>query len=331
MNEDLLIRFLNHTASSEDYKIIEEWISDEQRAKWLFDMEEAWGVKNELLASEKEEIDKAYKQYHSRNKEHHKPILHLLLKHGLRFTKYAAVIAIISVLGINLYKTNNRPMPFVQLEIPKGQYLSVTLTDGTIVWLNSESKLRYPTEFNSKERLVELEGEAFFEVAPDKKKPFIVKTELLDVKVLGTKFNMRAYKLDDDVHVSLTEGSVEVRSYDQKNKMMMKPNDELTFSRNQGMIIKSKSDLSYIKNWTKGELDFQDTPLTEICKQLERKFSVSIHIDNNELKQEEFTCHFKEGVSLYDILALLKATKKIDYLIKDNDVELFKYGKPMRK
>ena len=330
MNEELLIRFLTHACTSKDMQKVDKWISqDKAKATWLFDMEEIWGLKKELEASDRKNIEKAYARFKQNNALSHQSN-RILLHKSMIFLKYAAIAIVVSLLGINLYKISHKPAVYSELEIPKGQYLSLTLSDGTKVWLNSESKLKYPAEFNSDQRLVTLEGEGYFEVTHNKKVPFIVESSLLKVKVLGTKFNMRAYKDEDRATVSLTEGSVEVESNDHVSLMRMRPNDKLSYDKKNGMNLSSNYNVDANISWTKGELEFEETRLEDICCQLERKFNVSINIKDNELKHEKFTCHYKEGVPIREILELLKETKRLDFTINENNIEIIKSDMPMK-
>ena len=192
MDEQLLIRFLTHTCTPEDLRSIDQWIaSGKPNADWLFEMERIWSLKDELRFSDRREIEEAYNRFtlsqgKSKNAKPHFYIYPIL--------KYAAAVIIIGLLGLNLYKmVQPATVGENTVEVPKGQRASLMLSDGTKIWLNSQSKLIYPTQFSDKERNVRLEGEAFFDVAHKEHLPFVVHSPLLAIKVLGTKFNVKAY------------------------------------------------------------------------------------------------------------------------------------------
>lgn len=189
MDEQLLIRFLTHTCTSEDLRLVDQWIaSGKPNADWLFEMERIWSLKDELRFSDRREIEEAYNRFtlslgKSKNAKPHFYIYPIL--------KYVAAVIIIGLLGLNLYKmVQPATVGENTVEVPKGQRASLMLSDGTKIWLNSQSKLIYPTQFSDKERNVRLEGEAFFDVAHKEHLPFVVHSPLLAIKVLGTKFNV---------------------------------------------------------------------------------------------------------------------------------------------
>jgi len=324
MDEELLIRFLTHTCTPEDIKAVDNWMAaDKANANWLFEMEKIWSLKNELRFSEKKEIENAYNRFMGSISKESKNVKTLNLINVLKIMRYAAVLMLISLVSVYFYKIQDDDVrAFNLIEVPKGQHVSLTLSDGTKVILNAESKLTYPSEFSGKERNIELHGEAFFEVAHNKKVPFIVKGSFLNVKVLGTKFNFRSYP-NEKAEVTLDEGKVEVESSDLKNKRILSPGQQIIYTPKEGMRLVNKTDVSLVKSWTTGELSFQNKKLDEICAELERKFNVHINIENKKLKKEVFTCHFKNTVTIDQIFILLKETRNINYKIKNNEITIF--------
>ena len=324
MDEELLIRFLTHTCTTEDIKAVDNWIAaDKENANWLFEMEKIWSLRNELRFSEKKEIENAYNRFLGSISKESENVKTLNMINVLKIMRYAAVLLVISLITVYFYKIqDNNVNAFNLIEVPKGQHVSLTLSDGTKVILNAESKLTYPSEFSGKERSVELHGEAFFEVTHNKKIPFIVKGSFLNVKVLGTKFNFRSYP-NEKAEVTLDEGKVEVESFDFKNKRILSPGQQILYTPKEGMRLINKTDVSLVKSWTTGELSFQNKRLDEICAELERKFNVHINIENKKLTKEVFTCHFKNTVTIDQIFVLLKETRNINYKIKNNEITIF--------
>lgn len=322
MDEQLLIRFLTHSCTPDDMRSVDRWIAaDKANADWLFEMERIWSLKDELRFSDKSEIEEAYNRFtlsltESKNAGWHFNIYSIL--------KYAAAVLIIGLLGLNLYKMDN-PEPSGEniIEVPKGQRASLTLADGTKVWLNSQSKLTYPTRFSDKERNIRLEGEAFFEVVREDHSPFIVHSPLLAIKVLGTKFNVKAYLSEKSV-VTLTEGKVEVETNDHGNKITLKPNEQVSYSEKTGLMLEKNIDAKMVKSWMKGEGAFVQQRLDEIVRELERKYNVKISIADPSLGADVFTCRFKDTASIEQVLLLLKETRRLDYTFEGENIRIFK-------
>lgn len=322
MDEQLLIRFLTHTCTPEDLRLVDQWIaSGKPNADWLFEMERVWSLKDELRFSDKREIEEAYNRFtfsfgKRKNTEQYFYIHPIL--------KYVAAVLIIGLLGLNLYEmVQPATVGENTVEVPKGQRASLVLSDGTKVWLNSQSKFVYPTQFSDKERSVRLEGEAFFEVAHKEHLPFVVHSPLLAIKVLGTKFNVKAY-FDEKSVVTLSEGKVEVETNNCKNRLILKPNEQLSYSESSGLTLKKNINTNAIKLWMKGEGAFIRCRLDYIVRNLERKFDVKIMITDHSLSSEIFTCRFKDTATIEQVLHLLKETRKLDYSFEGEQIRIFK-------
>ncbi|UIR57821.1 FecR domain-containing protein [Sphingobacterium sp. SRCM116780] len=171
---------------------------------------------------------------------------------------------------------------YATLTTPRqGQY-KVTLPDGTKVWLNAESSLKYPTKFSSAKRYVELKGEGYFEVAHDRTKPFIVASNGQQVKVLGTKFNINSYDNEASLLTTLVSGSVELSSLQSKEFVKLKPGEQANLV-NDGFDIKSV-DTEPFTAWTKNEFQFNGANLQEVLRQLERWYD--IHVDYSHIPKD---------------------------------------------
>lgn len=167
-----------------------------------------------------------------------------------------------------------------QIMIPYGKRSELTLPDGTHIWLNSGSRLSYPSVFGSDSREVFLSGEAFFEVSHDKNRPFFVFAKELKVKVLGTKFNISAYSEDPVIRTVLLEGKINAS----KNQLFAKetslsPGEGITFNKEEGTMIRGKADIRLYTSWIDGYLFFENEPTTEVLKKLERYYNREIRVD----------------------------------------------------
>lgn len=166
-----------------------------------------------------------------------------------------------------------------QLVIPYGNQSKLTLSDNTVVWLNAGSRLVYPTTFTGKTREVLLFGEAYFEVAKNAEKPFIVKTSDVQIKVLGTHFNVSAYAEDKMIQTVLQEGSVELRKNDSGifgERFVLKPNQMASFSKSTSETALYDVDASYYTLWTKGLLSFDEVDFDKILKKVERFYNITV-------------------------------------------------------
>lgn len=326
MNEELLIRFLTHRCTSEELKEVDEWMAaDQANNNWLFEMERIWSLKDELRFSDKREIETAYIRFLSglQGKE---PEVKAIRKRSvyLSWVKYAAAVLLTGLLSTNLYfLLEEKPAATNMVEVPNGQRASLTLSDGTKVWLNSQSKFTYPAHFSSKDRNVKLEGEGFFEVTRNEKSPFIVHADLLQVKVLGTKFNVKVYG-EEPSSITLAEGKIEVATNDNEHKITLKPNEQVVYSKESGLTVNKSVNPALVKSWTIGEAAYMNKNLADIVHDLERRFDVQITVNDQELTTELFTCRFKETATIHQVLTLLKETRKLDYKIVGDQVQIYK-------
>lgn len=325
MDDKLLTRFLNRCCTPEELERIHEWIaSDPAHAATLFEIETIHSLKNELRFSSKKETEPAYRRLAAQIKEKNTPLQRPAKSFRTRWLGYAAAVLFLVVLSITLYRLTGSGAPELNIiEVPDGQRASVILSDGTRVWLNSRSKLAYPSRFSGRKRTVRLEGEGFFEVTRNEKAAFTVQSDLLEVKVLGTKFNMKAYP-DEISRVTLAEGKVEVTTNDGKGKTILRPNEQVSYSAGKKMHLKRTVNTELVKSWTTGEIAYTDKTLNEIAADLERRFGISIAICDPELASEIFTCHFGQSTTVEEVLNLLKETRKLDYRHDGENIRIYK-------
>ena len=224
-----------------------------------------------------------------------------------------------------------------------GDKASINLPDGSKVWLHGDSKITYVGDFGNKTREVYLSGEAFFDVAKDKTKPFIIHTRTISLKVLGTAFNVRSYDNEKETETALVHGSIEVTLLNSPDKkILLKPGEKLlvkntpvdTLStykkekRDEETPIAVLTNMRYYgadsssveTSWTKNQLVFTDEPLDKIALNLERWFNVRITIVNESLKKEKYTATIEEDDKLEDFLEALKLTAGFHYSIKNKEV-----------
>ncbi|NMH86755.1 FecR family protein [Flavivirga algicola] len=214
-----------------------------------------------------------------------------------------------------------------KLTVPYGKRFDLILSDGTTVFLNSGSSIKYPVKFiKGFNRQVFLNGEAFFDVAKDKSHPFIVDTKELNVQVLGTKFNVQTYQEDSNIDVVLVEGRVGMDSQKtldyKENEVVLEPGFKGSFNKMQRSITTKKVNTSIYTSWMKGTVVFRNTPLKEIVKRLERLYNVSITINNEDfIDNENFNASIEvDNESIEQVLNYFNKVYEIEYEIINNEI-----------
>lgn len=210
------------------------------------------------------------------------------------------------------------------LTVPHGKRFELKLSDGTQVNLNAGTSLKYPINFlEGQYRKVFLTGEAFFKVSKDSLHPFVVNADDLDVRVLGTRFNVSSYPEDDRTDVVLVEGSVgmnkQAERFDENRSTILEPGFKGTFQKNNGVIEKEAVVTNIYTAWMDGELVFRNMSFENILKKLERHYNVSIINKNTDFGNEIFNASYGK-VTLEKVLEDLKLTHGIDYSINQNNV-----------
>ncbi|GAB7089181.1 FecR family protein [Marinifilum fragile] len=201
--------------------------------------------------------------------------------------------------------------------IPRGGEYKLTLMDGTRIWLNSNSKLRFPSEFGSGIRKVELKGEAFFEVAKDSVHPFVVNANKAQVKVLGTSFNVNAYSDLNEIVTTLVEGRVEVSDTLFGNKVKLLPNEQYRFNKLTGKTLKQIVDTEIYTAWKDGRFVFENESLEDIMTRLSRWYNVDVSFLNESVKKLRFSGDLTRYDNIDQILELIEVTQKVKFTIKD--------------
>lgn len=212
-------------------------------------------------------------------------------------------------------------LAYNELKIPFGQKFQVVLSDGTKIHLNSGSCLKFPIAFiKGHSRKVYLSGEGYFEVAKDRLHPFIVQSGDMNVKVLGTTFNVSAYKEDQNINTVLVEGSVEVFEQNIPNqKSILVPGEKASWMKSNRRLAINKVDVSDYTAWINGQLIFKGLPFRKIVQKLERTYNVSIINNNKDLDNEVFSANFNQDTDkIENIMLYISKIHHFTYTIKDN-------------
>lgn len=228
---------------------------------------------------------------------------------------YAASVAALALLCILGWFTYDYLRPdTLQTISTLAEVRTIRLPDGSEVTLNHFSSLTYPERFRQANREVTLQGEAYFEVTKDQQHPFIVQTEVIQVQVLGTHFNVEAYRNDPDVKTTLLEGSVAVSNKDHSARIVLRPNESAIYNKvEKRLTLVATTYAPEEIAWRSGKFIFNNLPLQEIARQLSNSFGVNIRIDDEALRNYCLTARFADGEDLEQMLDLLKQTGQFDY------------------
>ena len=205
-----------------------------------------------------------------------------------------------------------------KLEIPRGGEFCLTLSDGTRVWLNSETSIQYPVAFGAKERRVFVQGEAYFEVAKDAKKPFTVQFMSSSVTVLGTSFNIRAYPEEKRSQTTLAEGSV--RIYSPGSSMLLKPGEQAEVSALSGEMVKQEVEVKNFTSWKDGRFVFEQQPLEDIMRTLERWYDIRVIFKDEGAKRISLSGNMKRYGDFSQVMKMLQMTGDVRFELHGNDV-----------
>lgn len=294
MRRDILYKFFEGKVSPKEQRLIGQWLDESEKHKEMLVRERM--VFDAMIVSG-EITDRQSVQ--SRKKRTRVVFMELL--------RIAAVILVMFLVGGYIYV---RKMEEIRLAnnivtVPVGQRVNLQLPDGTSVWLNASSEIIYPAYFSGSTREIHLNGEAYFEVEHNASKPFIVHTETFDIKVLGTKFNVEAYKGMEGFTTALMEGSVEVTDRKNKDKSVrLYPAQKVAF-RN-GELCKSPIDNYDVYRWREGLICFKETRFADLMRQLEKNYGVRILINNEAVKEKVFSGKFRTTDGIDNALRLLQ-------------------------
>lgn len=303
----LIIRLFSGEATPTEKAQISDWIKQsEDNKKLFFDLRDIWLGSGNSTNADNYNIEGAIAQFKLRIKAKKQKSYSLQNIRGV--LKYAAIFLILLALPFSFFlgkRFNHSAGSLTTISCAIGDRTNILLPDGTEVFLNSGSKLTYNSDFIQQTRKVTLDGEAFFSVARDMNHPFRVKTEKMDIVVLGTKFNVKAYSDEDVVSATLVEGSVHV--FSQEKDIIIKPFEKVILDKKSSSIeIRQLAALEPDTGWKDGRFIFINESLAELAPRLERWFDVDIEFADEDVKQKRFT-----GILVRE--SILEAVNYFDY------------------
>jgi ferric-dicitrate binding protein FerR (iron transport regulator) len=317
----LIIAELDGDISLAEKEFLYHWISkSENNKRYYTQVKDVWEA-SLLNASEIAQTQREWERFNRRIAAHPK-------KTEKRYkivswSRVAAVLAVgllIANLLVQNFKTED-PVYFTSIA-PLGSVAQTLLPDGTMIYLNSGSEIKYDVITNEKQRDVYINGEAWFDVEKDKNRPFVVHTPYYDVKVLGTQFNVSTYEDEESVITTLEEGSIQVITSEKlklKEDILLKPGEQLVYNKAEQKIYKTKVDTRLFTSWRNNKLIFLDMNFGELVKLLERKYGVEINVVDNSILEEHYSGTIKNETIL-EILNVIQYTHPIKYKVEGQKI-----------
>lgn len=334
MNQEKILntfeRYLHNTATSDEVSALLNWIKNNPNlTSWLeqqisnsasdidkdLQIKMLSQIKAKIAASEKIKSESSYTFIEKAKLQ--------------KYIRIAAmfILPLITAALVFIYMSNADTPKELIVSADRGQKASILLPDGSKAWINSLTKLTYTTDFNKHKRILELSGEAYFEVAHNPKKPFIVKTKDMAVEALGTSFGVKAY--DEDLYAAgiLMTGKVKVTTDNEIT--ILKPDERIVYNKLTKKTSKTKINAKYFTGWIHNELRFENEPLSEIAKSIERIYNIDIQFGTEKLKKLRYTGTV-ENNSLESLLNIIALTSPISFEISDQQITILE-NKSMMK
>ncbi|HRR49741.1 MAG TPA: FecR family protein [Bacteroidales bacterium] len=306
MEEDLLLRFIEGKASPKEQREIVEWIEQNEENKKIFAQLKNLSVASEILSEEQRERDLIQRQR-----------LRMIYSWSLKIASILIIAFSCFYFGKKHEYTNwieTSELKNSVISVPLGESVCLTLPDGSTVSLNSGSTLKYTGLYGINEREVYLDGEGYFKIKKGEKK-FIVKTDIINVEVVGTEFNLSAYNEDRQISTSLFSGKVEIKNLTKSEDIILEPNYCYTFDKiTKKTIVKN---ITRRQTWTENYFVAESDDIISFVKKIERKYKVKIIVSPELSEKCIYTGTFK-GESLIDILNNMSLASPISYEIKND-------------
>lgn len=320
IDENILIQYIDGTLSKQEQAEVESWLAtssdnEKQLEQLYFTLE----VANRVRVMKSVDPEMALLRFKARLQKQNKKIN---MRHAFQMMQRVAAVLFIPVLMLSTYlfvQQGEDGVRMLEVRTNPGVVSIVNLPDGSKVWLNANSVLKYPSNFQADSRKVELNGQGYFEVAKNREKPFIVKTDpMYSVEVLGTSFNISAYEDENIIETTLVEGSVRLNVADASGKEIsrkLKPNEKAEFQKNTNKLEVSSVNTDYDTAWKSGEIIFRNHSMDHVMKILSRHYNVKFEVKDAEVLNSIITARFKNE-QLPQVMEYLHLASGIVYHIR---------------
>ena len=314
----LLAKYLMDSLSQEEMEKVEEWraLSSENESVYdsLVKLRVSWLL---IQYSDPEYVGKALGRLNDRIDSRRK---FRLFRSMVRYAAMILLLVSFSYMGWERLKPEN----YVTITVKEGENVKkVGLADGSMVWLKSGASLKIPESFATNNRKLSLQGEAFFDVAKNAESPLYVSTNYLNVKVLGTTFNVRIDDKIQSVETGLAEGQVALLDKQGKDVLIMSPGEKVTYNHFSQEYATEFVDVNICMAWHLNQFVFENATLREIANRLSEKFDVNINLESSKLAQRKFRCVVNEDESLLSILEYLKFLAPIQYRVEGKEIFIY--------
>ncbi len=324
INEEILAAYLSGALDAEQRAAVEAWYDASPANRRLMgEIYRLLYLNDRINDTARIDVEKAYVHCRTRIREQARRLMwHRSLK---RLAASAAVIVVLLAGGWMARSSVERLTRPMVVYTQVGERSQAVLPDGTKVWLNSSSRVEYAASFFSRKRRVKMDGEAYFEVSHDRHAPFVVSTNGLDIRVLGTRFNIRNNEDKHLITTVLLEGSVEASVTGERGTALrLHPSQQLIFDTDtKSMLLTDIPTAERSINWIYGRFSFEHNTLEEIAEELNRCYNVDIRFKDDALRQLRFSGDFQVDDGIYHIMSVLQLTSKFNYRIVDNDIEIY--------
>jgi len=324
----IIAKVLAEDANYQEQVALDNWLTqDKNNQEEFLAIKKGWQDTRTKIVLDQQELETAFNKVIN-----HKAQPQIVTEKKIGFYWYykvAAAVIFLIIGGLFIFNLSNfsteQPkvaesgLKIIEKIVNKGQKLKIHLPDGSIVWLNSESKLIYPDRFNDSVREVNLTGEAFFEVVRNENKPFIVNTGNIYTRVLGTSFNVKSY--GGKVNVALVSGKVRVSDQNNQSDFLLKPGEAIQYSSENEKYTLGDFDIKQAAGWKDGILYFENAGFNEVVETLERWYGVEIVTENFQNNPWKYSGEFQNEY-LDIVLESISYSKNFEYTIDQNKVYL---------
>lgn len=320
LREDILKKYLMGECSEDELIEVNAWIKEsDENARQLFRMEEIYQLGKENPRVMEQQMLLAEKRLLKRIKKEESERMRTLRMY--QWMKYAAIVAVVLLLGggAGYWFYQNDPDMLVAVA-NEGIVKEVSLPDGTRVWLNNSATLKYPREFSKDERSVYLEGEAYFKVTKNHQKPFIVESDAMRVKVLGTTFNFKSDPRCRVAEATLIEGEIEVKGQREEGQIILAPGQRAELNKSTGRLTVKQVDAKLDAVWHDDLIPFEKADIFTITKALERFYDVKIILSPDIRPDKTYSGVLKKKSNIESVLKSLQNSIPIDYKIVGSNI-----------
>jgi transmembrane sensor len=333
---EIIGKYLANEIDNKEKEIIESWLNESEENVRVLDLhKKAW--QETRISFQAEDAESVFKNLLSRIddqqeqdfREKQKSVSNRLKQRFIIFTKIAAsLLLLVSVWYV--FQKFDQEQQAVSIEISTvekqnlaGQKSKIYLPDGSVVWLNAESKITFPEKFADEKREIHLSGEAFFDVIKNPDQPFIVKSGNVSTTVLGTSFNVRVFDDEPAMSVALESGKVKVVIDDSNATpaLFLEPGESIKYRKEEGLAVKEKFDREQLLSWKDGIIVFKDADLEEIFNTLARWYGVKFTIKNKINEEWTYTGSF-DNETLENVLRSISYTKEFTYAINQKSINI---------